>query len=75
MNDVTTIQLDKKIVKKLKEAKEYPEQTYGALIEKLVETFRHVKRRDQYDKFLHHIQQHKMKELWDNKEDEAWENA
>jgi len=27
------------------------------------------------DKFLCQIQQEKMKELWDNKEDEAWENA
>lgn len=25
------------------------------------------------DKFLHKIQQKKMKKLWDNKEDEAWE--
>jgi hypothetical protein len=25
--------------------------------------------------FLHKIQQIKMKELWDNKEDEAWENV
>lgn len=30
--------------------------------------------RDQYGKFLHKIQQHKMKELWDNKEDESWNN-
>ncbi len=28
-----------------------------------------------YDKFLDQIQQDKMKELWDNKEDEIWENA
>jgi len=27
------------------------------------------------DKFLRRIQQEKMKELWDNKEDEAWEKA
>ncbi len=25
--------------------------------------------------FLFEIQRPKMKELWDNKEDEAWENA
>ncbi len=34
-----------------------------------------VKQRNQYDEFLHQIQQSKMKELWDNKEDEAWEHA
>ena len=28
-----------------------------------------------YDEFLHKIQQPKMKELWDNKGDEAWQNA
>lgn len=75
MSDVTTIQLNKRIIKKLKEVKDYPEQTYNTLIEKLIETFKKVKDRDQYDKFLHHIQQQKMKELWDNKEDEAWEHA
>lgn len=34
-----------------------------------------VKSKDQHDKFLHHIQKNKMKELWDNKDDEAWEHA
>ena len=75
MSRITTIQVDKTIVKKLKEAKEYPEQTYGVLLQKLIETFKKVKERDQYDKFLHVIQQQKMKELWDNKADEVWENA
>jgi len=28
---------------------------------------------DKYDKFLHKIQQPKMKELWDNPQDEVWE--
>jgi len=75
MTELTTIQLDKKVVRKLKEVKEYPEQTYNALIERMVDTFRDVKSKDQYDKFLHHIQKNKMKELWDNKDDEAWEHA
>jgi hypothetical protein len=26
----------------------------------------------EYDKFLNQIQQNKMKELWDNEEDETW---
>lgn len=30
---------------------------------------------NQYDEFLHKIQQTKMKELWDNFEDAAWEDA
>ncbi len=31
--------------------------------------------KSQCDKFSYRIQQDKMEELWDNKEDEAWENA
>jgi hypothetical protein len=30
---------------------------------------------DKLNKFIDRIQQEKMKELWDNKDDEAWENA
>ncbi len=37
--------------------------------------FLNIKKNNQYDEFLHKIQQEKMKELWDNKTDEAWENA
>lgn len=37
--------------------------------------FKNVKKRNQYDEFLHKIQQQKMKELWDNKEDKTWENT
>ena len=33
------------------------------------------KKRNSYDEFLHKIQKQKMKEVWDNKEDENWENA
>lgn len=71
----TTIQLDKSLVNSLKEVKEYPRQTYNELIKNMVHMFRSIKKKNQYDEFLHKIQQAKMKELWDNKEDEAWENA
>ena len=75
MKEPTTIQLDKKIIEKLKKVKEYPRQTYNELLDHLVSVFVSVKKRNQYDEFLHKIQQPKMKELWDNKEDDAWENA
>jgi hypothetical protein len=75
MNNVTTIQLDKSVVKSLKKIREYPRQTYNELILHMIEIFKNVKNRNQYDEFLHKIQQHKMKELWDNKEDEAWKDA
>jgi predicted ArsR family transcriptional regulator len=71
----TTIQLDKSIVNSLKEVREYPRQTYNELIKSMLNVFRDVKKQNKYDEFLHKIQQAKMKELWDNKEDEAWENA
>ena len=71
----TTIQLDKKIVESLKESREYPGQTYNDLIKSMLKIFNTMKERNQYDQFLHKVQQQKMKELWDNKEDEAWENV
>ena len=71
----TTIQLDKSIVNSLKENRDYPRQTYNELIEKMIHTYQNMKKKNQYDEFLHKIQQVKMKELWNNKEDEAWENA
>ncbi len=71
----TTIQLEKPILESLKETKEYPRQTYNELIKHMIQIFQTLKKKNQYDEFLHKIQQAKMRELWDNKEDEAWENA
>ena len=71
----TTIQIDKSLVNSLKEAREYPRQTYNELLKRMVQVFKTIKKKNQYDEFLHKIQQAKMKELWDNKEDRAWENA
>jgi len=71
----TTIQVDKTIIDSLKEIKEYPRQTYNELITNMIQVFKNMQKRNQYDEFLHKTQQVKMKELWDNKEDEAWENA
>lgn len=39
----------------------------------MIDVFKNVKSRNQYDEFLHKVQQAKMKELWDTKADEAWE--
>ncbi len=75
MSRSTTIQVDKRIVQELKKAKEYPEQAYNTLLEKMIRLYKSAKQRNQYDRFLHEIQKRKMQELWDNKEDEAWEDA
>ena len=71
----TTIQLDKSIVNSLKQVREYPKQSYNDLIKHMLQVFKDIKNRNQYDEFLHKIQQAKMKELWNNREDEAWEDA
>jgi hypothetical protein len=68
----STILLDKKVIEMLKHAKEHPKQTYNELLEKMAKIILKLKERNQYDEFLHKIQQPKMKELWDNKEDEIW---
>ena len=75
MAEESTILLDKKTIEMLKQAKEHPRQTYNELLEKMANLFTRMKERNQYDEFLHKIQQEKMKELWDNKADEVWENA
>ncbi len=75
MKEITTIQVDKEIIEKLKKAKEYPRQTYNELLEHALNVFMSIKKNNQYDEFLHKIQQPKMKELWDNKEDEVWEGV
>ncbi len=75
MAEQSTILIDKKIIEMLKEAREHPRQTYNELLEKMVRLFINLKQKNQYDEFLHKIQQEKMKELWDNREDEEWENA
>ena len=70
---ITTVQLDRSVVKELKKAKKYQRQTYSELISDLLKAYKANMR--QYDEYLHRIQQERMKDLWDNKEDEAWENA
>jgi len=75
MANTSTILLNKHIIEMLKKAKENPRETYNELIEKLVALYLTLRKRNQYDEFLHKIQQPKMKELWDHKEDESWENV
>ena len=75
MKEATTIQLKKSVVKELKNIKKYPRETYNETILSLIKLAKESKKRTQYDEFLHRIQQAKMKELWDNPEDESWQDA
>ncbi len=74
-SEVTTIQLKKSVVKALKELKKYPKETYNNTIFNLIEFRKRFEHNDQYDKFLHEIQISNMKELWDNEEDEVWNES
>ena len=74
MPEFTTIQVDKKVIISLKKLKKYPRETYNELIASLIE-YVTKKEHSQYDEFLHRAQRIKMKELWGNKDDEAWEHA
>ncbi|MEK6848298.1 MAG: hypothetical protein AABX65_01565 [Nanoarchaeota archaeon] len=75
MANTTTILLEKDVVNLLKKTREYPRQTYNELVKRILYLFVSLKKRNQYDEFLHKIQQPKMKEIWDNKSDEVWENV
>jgi predicted CopG family antitoxin len=75
MNNITTIQIDKSVVDTLKKIKKHPRQSYNEVIINLIKISRKTKLKNQYTEFLHKIQQPKMKELWDNKEDEVWDNV
>jgi hypothetical protein len=75
MKEATTIQLKKSVVKELKNIRKYPRETYNETISDLIKLAKEYKKRTQYDEFIHKIQQAKMKELWDNQEDEAWQDA
>lgn len=71
----TTIQLKKSVAKELRSIRRYPRETYNETIANLIKMAKESKTKRQYDEFLHKIQQSKMKELWDNTEDEDWEHA
>jgi hypothetical protein len=75
MKEATTIQLKKSVVKELKSIRKYPRETYNETISDLIKIAKKSKKITQYDEFIHKIQQAKMKQLWDNEEDEAWEDA
>jgi predicted kinase len=71
MSDFTTIQIERTLLELLKRQKEHPRQSYNEVIGHLVRE----KANNQYDRYLHEIQKNKMRELWNNKDDEAWEHV
>lgn len=75
MKDKSTILIGKDTIQLLQKAKEHPRQTYDELLKQMSKQHLAMKKHNQYDEFLHKIQQPKMKELWDNEADEEWERA
>jgi hypothetical protein len=75
MKEATTIQLKKSVVKELKSIRKYPRETYNETISDLIKLAKESKKTRQYDEFIHKIQQAKMRQLWDNQDDEAWKDA
>ncbi len=75
MTKMTSIQIEKSTLELLKTAKDFPRQPYNDLILKMLEVYQRIKNHNQYDAFLHKIQQMKMKELWGEVEDDAWDDA
>jgi mRNA-degrading endonuclease RelE of RelBE toxin-antitoxin system len=71
LTSFTTVQVDKKVLTILKKLKTHPRQSYNEVLENVLEN----KNSCAYDKYLHEIQKNKMKELWDNPDDEEWENV
>lgn len=73
MSEFTTVRIDVNVLEALNKLKKHHRESYNEVITELVDF---AKQSDKYrDKFLSQIQKAKMKELWDNKEDEAWERA
>ena len=73
MSEFTTVRVDTDVLSALNRLKKHPRESYNEVISELVELARDS---DKYhDRFLNQIQKTKMKELWDNREDEAWDRA
>lgn len=69
MSEYTTIQISKNLVENLKKLKMHPRQSFEEVISNLLKS---KSAKDDYFKLMLDAQKIKMKEIWDNKEDEAW---
>ncbi len=74
MTNKTTINLDKKTLARLRTLKENPHQTYDELILKLLNVYLQNCTEHLEEGFQRDIQQAKMRELWGDAEDDAWDD-
>ncbi|MBS3067361.1 hypothetical protein J4450_01555 [Candidatus Micrarchaeota archaeon] len=73
MSQFTTVRIDVEVLEDLNKLKKHPRESYNEVISELVDLAKHSE--SYQDRFLSQIQKAKMKELWDNTEDEAWERV
>ena len=71
-DEITTVQLNKSVVKALKSIKKYPRETFNEVIFNLIKNAEETK---EFDKFVQEAQRTKMKELWEKGDYSGWENA
>lgn len=74
-DETTTIQLKKSVVKELNDVKKYERETYNEVIMDIIDFIKSAKMSGKYEEFIGFMQQKRMGELWDSKEDEVWENV
>ncbi len=73
MSEYTTVRVDTDVLESLAKMKKHPRESYNEVIAELVELAKSPNK--EHERFFSEIQKAKMKELWGNKEDEAWERA
>lgn len=73
MNELTSIQVEKNLVKALKKAKG-PQQSYTDFLKEMYAVFKTAKEKRELDEFIFQAQREKMKEIWDNEYDKAWDS-
>jgi len=69
----TTIQIDSELKVMLERLKIHPREPYSDVIARLLS--RNSESAEEIHKTVNKVQKEKMRELWDNEDDEVWNNA
>ncbi len=69
----STILIEKKLIKDIQKAKDYPRQTYNEILRKMLDLYILFKGVQVDTANIHSLQKSKMSQLWNSKEDEVWD--
>ena len=69
----STILMEKKPIKDIQKAKDYPRQTYNGILRKMRDLYILFKGVPVSTANIHSLQKSKMSQLWNSKEDEVWD--